>query len=71
MQIILKRSRLRAEPRLLKWTKKARAMTNGGFDPLGLTQETWDKTVKSGACQAATERAWQYKKTYTSSFPTI
>ena len=31
MQIILKRSRLRAQPRLLKGTKKACAVTNGGF----------------------------------------
>ena len=31
MQIILKRSRLRAQPRLLQWTKKAHAATNGGF----------------------------------------
>ena len=47
MQIILKRSRRRAQPRLLQWTKKSHAVTNRGFYPLGYTQETWDKTVKS------------------------
>ena len=33
MQIILKRSRLRAEPRLLQWTKKARSVKTGDFTP--------------------------------------
>ena len=62
MQIILKRSRLREQPRLLQWTKKARVMTNGGFYPLGFTQETWDKTGNSPGVLSRFEPAWQGKK---------
>ena len=47
VQIILKRSRLRAQPRLPQWTKKPCAVTNRGFDPLSFKQETWDKKMKS------------------------